>query len=35
MDRVAKGHCEVEGAEGGCIPSCVEHEAETTYILKS
>ena len=33
-DRVAKGHCEGEGA-GGCAPSCAEREAETTSILQS
>ena len=30
MDRVAKGHCEGEGAGGGCAPSCAERIAETT-----
>ena len=34
-DRVAKGHCEGEGAGVGCTPSCAEREAETTSILQS
>ena len=32
-DRMAEGHCEGEGVGGGCAPSCVEHEAETTSIF--
>jgi hypothetical protein len=34
---MAEGHCEAEGegAGGGCAPSCVEREAETTSILQS
>ena len=32
-DRVAKGHCKGEGAGGGCAPSYVEREAETTSII--
>jgi hypothetical protein len=34
-DCVAKGHCEGEGAGGGCASSCAEREAETTSILQS
>ena len=33
-DHAVKGHCEGEGAGGGCTPSCAEHEAETTSILQ-
>ena len=34
-DRVAEGHCDGEGAGGGCAPSCMKCEAETTSILQS
>jgi hypothetical protein len=32
---VAKGHCEGEGAGGGCAPSYAERKAETTSILQN
>ena len=35
MDRVAKGHCEGEGAGGGTHPSCTEREADTTPFHKT
>ena len=34
-DRVAEGHRKGEGAGGECAPSCAEHKAETTSILRS
>ena len=33
--HVAEGHCKGEGAGGECAPSCMEREAETTFILQS
>ena len=33
-DSVAEGHCEGEGAGGGCAPSCAERKTETTSILQ-